>query len=253
MSKSICTAIQQELDELTLGEDCSVTARQHLAQCDECRDFQKKQTKLRQIVGSLGTVSAPSDFEFRLRSRLARDNDASRSYFFDFASLGQRSAVAAAAALLLIGGLLFVSHRMNRVSESSRVAETPQLPKNPPVATPSVDSHPAPATPDHNTRANEAVAQAAQNGDSRRTQSGTQRGKRNTVALDSSSVQAPVVGSQRLGTAEPVFPVDASQQSLKVSLLDGRGNQRTISVPTVTFGSQRVVPTTTSYAPRGVW
>lgn len=253
MSKSICTTIRQELDELTLGEDCSAVARQHLTQCDECRDFHKKQTKLRQIVGNLGTVSAPADFEFRLRSRLARGNEPSRSHFINFSSLGQRSAALAAALVLVIGGVLFVRQRMNRFSENNGVPEVTKSQKATTVASPTVDTQPAPEIrKNQNTGGNEVVAQAPKNGD-RRTQTAIQHNKRNTVALDSSSVQAPVFGSQRIATTEPVFPVDASQQSLKVELLDGRGKQRTISVPTVTFGSQRVVPTVTAYAPKGVW
>ena len=249
MNKSICTTIRQDLDELTLGEDCSVNARQHLTQCDECRDFHQKQTKLRHIVGSLGTVSAPADFEFRLRSRLARDNAGSRSQFINFASLGQRSAAVAAVLILVIGGVLFVRQRMNRVSEIKSVAERPTSQKDPLVSSPSVDLKASTMPSDKNPRGTEVVA----NNESHRTQPPMPRNKRNTVALDSASVQAPVFRSQRIGTTEPVFPVDASQQSLKVELLDGRGNQRTISVPTVTFGSQRVVPTATAYAPKGVW
>jgi len=38
-----------------------------------------------------------------------------------------------------------------------------------------------------------------------------------------------------------VFPIGTSFQSLKVSLDDGRGSSRTISVPSVSFGSQRVL------------
>ena len=50
MSKSICTTIQHELDEMALGEDSSVASVEHLAQCDECREYHQKQTKLREMV-----------------------------------------------------------------------------------------------------------------------------------------------------------------------------------------------------------
>jgi len=69
---------------------------------------------------------------------------------------------------------------------------------------------------------------------------------------ESASTQATVIRAPEI-LADTVIPVDASQQSLRVSLFDGRGNPRTISVPTVTFGSQRVVPQATSFAPKGVW
>jgi hypothetical protein len=53
--------------------------------------------------------------------------------------------------------------------------------------------------------------------------------------------------------ASTVFPIDASLQSLKFSLDDGRGNARTISVPTISFGSQRVLQNANQFAPKGVW
>ena len=54
---------------------CSTAATEHLRECAACREFHEQQTKLRQIVGSLGTVDAPADFDFRLRARLAADAD----------------------------------------------------------------------------------------------------------------------------------------------------------------------------------
>jgi hypothetical protein len=58
--------------------------------------------------------------------------------------------------------------------------------------------------------------------------------------------------------AEPVgvsaaFPIDASLQPFKVSLDDGRGNARTISVPTISFGSQRIVQSENQFAPKRDW
>jgi hypothetical protein len=49
------------------------------------------------------------------------------------------------------------------------------------------------------------------------------------------------------------FPIDASLQPFKVSLDDGRGNAKTISVPTISFGSQRIVQSGNQYAPKRDW
>jgi hypothetical protein len=49
------------------------------------------------------------------------------------------------------------------------------------------------------------------------------------------------------------FPIDASPQMFTVSLEDGRGNARTISVPTISFGSQRIVQSGNQVAPKRVW
>jgi len=252
MSKSICTTIQRELDEMALSEECSVASVEHLAQCDECREYHRKQTKLREMVGSLGTVAAPPDFEIRLRSRLARDSHASSTHFNNFWSLSQRSAAVATVLVVLIGGALLVSKRVKRDSQPPSVAESNQERTPATVAVPRENLTGVAVREEHTA----PTIQATPIGTliNKRTIASAPRNKRNTVAADFSSLQAPVIqGPQTMTSSDPVFPVDASQQSLKVSLLDGRGNRKTISLPTVTFGSQRVVPASTSFAPKGVW
>ena len=252
MSKSICTTIQRELDEMALGEDSSVASVEHLAQCDECREYHQKQTKLREMVGSLGTVAAPPDFEIRLRSRLARDSNASSTHFINLWSLSQRSAAVATVLVVLIGGAILVSQRSKRDAEPPRVAESNQAPAPASVAIPKENSNRVAVHDEHS--ASNIEASPTGTLINKRTIASAPRNKRNTVAADFSSLQAPVIqGSQTVTSSDQVFPVDASQQSLKVSLLDGRGNRKTISLPTVTFGSQRVVPASTSFAPKGVW
>jgi hypothetical protein len=167
-------------------------------------------------------------------------------------SLSQQSAALATVLLLLIGGAILVSQRIKRNTEPPRVAETNQAPTPAFVAVPKENPTQVAVREEHNVSNVEPTPTGTVV--NRRTLAGTHRNKRNTVAADFSSLQAPVIqGSQTVTSSDPGFPVDASQQSLKVSLLDGRGNRKMISVPTVTFGSQRVVPTSTSFAPKGVW
>ena len=59
MSKSICTTIQRELDEMALGEDSSVASVEHLAQCDECRDVSPEADEVARDGWKSGTVAAP--------------------------------------------------------------------------------------------------------------------------------------------------------------------------------------------------
>ena len=78
--------------------------------------------------------------------------------------------------------------------------------------------------------------------------------KRSLTSVDFSSERANVVSNARPAlNNEPVFSIDASLQSLKVSLDDGRGNAHTISFPTVSFGSQRVLTNANQFNPKGVW
>jgi hypothetical protein len=72
--------------------------------------------------------------------------------------------------------------------------------------------------------------------------------------IDSSSERAPrFTNTTPVVDTTTMFPIEASSQSLKVSLDDGRGNARTISFPTVSFGSQRVLTTANKFAPKGAW
>jgi hypothetical protein len=246
MKRSNCTTIQSELDEMLLGEDSSAEVSKHLGECSECRVFHEKQIKLRQIVGSLGTVSAPADFDFRLRSRLARENSNSGFHLSHLVGFGQRTAVIATA-LVLIVAAVFVYRTFKNPNDAPQTVARQEAPaKAEPITAP----EPQPSQGAVSTVVPQRSEQTATtNPINKRPKA---RGRSAIVAEDFSGTGANVI-RQTSSTSEHIFPVDASQQSLKVSLFDGHGNPRTISLPTVSFGSQRVVPTTASFAPKGVW
>jgi hypothetical protein len=85
------------------------------------------------------------------------------------------------------------------------------------------------------------------------------RPRQSLVARDFSLSSGSVVRHEEsVATADvpAVFPIDTSYQSLKVSLDDGSGTWRIISLPTVSFGSQRVLATgslSNQLSPKGVW
>lgn len=253
MSKANCTTIRRELDELTLGDDYSANLLAHLKECNECRAFETTQTKLRQIVGSLGTVAAPPDFDFRLRSRIATDNSRSSFHFGALGILSQKSAAVGLGLVLLIAAAAGVRYLTHRSKSNEGIAKSTGPEQVKPVE--SQKRLPTESTLSRektSTQASAVSVAAFTNTTNRKYSTTGGRVKRPLATVDSTFEQAPVVGLN--STAQnAVIPIDASQQSLKVSLFDGRGNPRTISVPAVTFGSQRVVPTTTSYAPKGVW
>jgi hypothetical protein len=252
MSKTICSTIQRQLDEMMLDEPQSPGISRHLIECSECRDFHEKQTKLRQLVGSLGTVDAPSDFDFRLRSKLAggKSNGSyqlSRSFWL----FGRRMAAVAAAAVIVVGAVLLVRELQNR-STSIQTAEDHKPPSK--TVPPVVDS--VNSGNNQNSKGPEETARVTENKQKERVpRRNVSAPLRSIRALDSEALASSLAPLIRLPqqTSDQVFPIDASQQSLRVSLFDGRGNPRTISLPTVTFGSQRVVPTAASFAPKGVW
>ena len=247
MKERQCEVIRRELDELTLGDEGSTAVTQHLRECGECREFHQKQTRLRQIVGSLGTVEAPPDFDFRLRARLANESSSAGFHLRAFQWSSAKGFAAVAILLVFVGGVVYVRTISN--PPAGPVAVQGDEPVKPPVK-PVEDKVVTPVQPP------QAALNEVSDTTSRKNR-GTERvvrpQKRTPVSMDFSSERAETISnSSRQST---IFPIDASQQSFTVSLDDGRGNARTISLPTISFGSQRVIPTTTAnqFTQKGVW
>jgi hypothetical protein len=242
MRKNNCEVIRQELDELMLDETSSARVVEHLRECAACREFNEKQTRLRQIVGSLGTVSAPPDFDFRLRARLAND---AGSATFHFWPLARRGLAFAAVLLVFVMGALVVRSVFNRPQENKQVAATDQhnnTPAPPTVAPTQEPNFTLPTSELSPERRPQIVRNERPS-----------RIKRPLVAEDFSSQRAEVInGREPAGTFE-VMPLDSSLQSFKVSLDDGRGNARTISVPSISFGSQRMLQPVNQYVSKRDW
>jgi hypothetical protein len=255
MNKTTCSAIQRKLDESLLDDGLGSEISTHLAGCPDCSDFHLKETRLRQLVGSLGTVPAPADFDFRLRARLA--NEDSRADF-QFWSLRYRT-VAAALVVALIVGVSFVVFQMtgsNGTSVNVSDGNPPKIIPAPQIA-PQINPQVNQVTKQkEQTTTGSVVAKGYQSrsGFEKRGLPTNTRTKKALAVTELSSEGAQSVrDSESEPSSEAVFPVDASQRSLKMSLFDSRGNPKTISLPSVSFGSQRVVPTATSYAQKGVW
>ncbi len=255
MRKNICEVIRRELDELNLDETCSTTAIEHLRECGECREFHEKQTKLRQIVGSLGTVAAPADFDFRLRARLANESSSAASGFnFVAWPVFQRGVAAAALVIVFATGALLVRNIVTRpgpVVETAKDSPAPRVTENPgpvgPVVTPV-----APVT-NNDVGMTLAPSKRPQRNKMDREQVAV-RNTRPLATIDSSSIGATVLnGAEPVGASEAI-PIDGSSlQSFRVLVDDGRGNAKTISVPTISFGSQRLMQNANQLAPKRVW
>ena len=243
MRKTNCKLIRRELDELMLGESWSAAATGHLRECAKCREFQEQQTKLRQIVGSLGTVEAPADFDFRLRARLANDAGSARAIYWTFARRGL--AVAAMLIVFAIGAVV-VRNLMNQPATVENVAQQPQVqqPVKPDVAPPVVKEDKKPV---------EVVAGVTPVTIRKIQPAQADYKKRPLSSFAISSTRASVLNATEPAGMSAAFPIDSSAQSITVSLEDGRGNAKTISVPTISFGSQRIVQGGNQFAPKRDW
>lgn len=267
-----CRSIRREIEEAGEADSLSLSVNDHLRTCSACEVFYDEQTKLRQLVSSLGTVAAPADFDFRLRARLAGEKArGGHPFAIGNLSFGSRSAVFAAALLLTGSAILFVSlrGRQDGAVANNSVSGTPAVQNSSVESSPLAsavgpDAVPAPIPsgsvrpntedaslkerrqPAYRRRAEPRPAQLALAGNARLT------------STDMASTQASILKPEDFtaNTGRTVFPIDASAQPLKVSLDNGRGSSKTISLPGVSFGSQRVLtqnPTPLLAAARGSW
>lgn len=242
MRKNNCEVVRLELDELMPDEACSTAATEHLRDCASCREFHEQQTKLRQIVGSLGTVEAPADFDFRLRARLAQSNGS--SVYWPFA---RRGLTVAAMVIVFLTGVVVVRNVMNKRGVD-------YVAKQPEVHQPAKAAEVTPVVKDDKKPVQEVAVNDAPpiiKKTDRHPQ--TDYKKRPLSSLAISSTRADVINGTTPVSMSSAFPIDASPEMFTVSLEDGRGNARTISVPTISFGSQRIGQSGNQLAPKRGW
>ena len=250
MRKDNCDLIRRELDELMLDEACSASAAEHLNECAACREFHQTRTKLRRMVGGLGTVAAPADFDFHLRARLANGPSNGAFHYWPVVQRG----LAVAAVLIVLGfGVVVVRNLVNQREEVAG-KQNPPAPQQQPQPQPVRTVEPAQPPREEHVLAQAPAGSFDRTRNERPSPTGT-RIKRPLSTIDSSKTQAEVISASEAinSDAATVFPIDASLQPLKLSLDDGRGNAKTISVPTIRFGSQKMLPNGNQFAQKGIW
>ena len=238
-----CQKVRRVIEATDRGDFLNAEAAEHIKGCPACEKLNEEHLVLRDITANLGTVEAPADFDFRLRARLARANAEDVRPGFGRLTFGLRSA-ALASLLVVFGGAMLIVNL--------RTAENPT--QNPVVEKPAGNEAIAAATPFQPTLGSPGLTTPSLSRDAVRASNGNRRGR--TGTRDMASGRAPVVRPNELTARASDFPIDASSQPVKVSLDDGRGSSRTISVPTVSFGSQRVLSQSNSplvASARGAW
>jgi hypothetical protein len=238
-----CRNIRREIEAAGSARFLSKATVAHLEACPACETLSRQQSNLQAIVSSLGTVEAPKDFDYRLRARLAAEKrGASRSLMLGGLSFGLRSAAVAAMLLLIGAAFIFVSFRNQPTNELANGG-----PAKPVNFTPTPDVTPvsndlAAAEKDHVTpvEANLLPSKRVQTGLGGRREVATRRNQNRMGSYDEAQT---VAGSL---TPDDAFPINTSNQSLRVSVDDRRGTKRTISLPSVSFGSQKTLSQSSS-------
>ncbi|MBD0325960.1 MAG: hypothetical protein ICV68_06000 [Pyrinomonadaceae bacterium] len=281
-----CKVFRQEFETLNVGEQPSASAQAHLNSCMACRSFQSERLSLRQLIGSLSAVSAPPDFDFRLRARLAAAKTA-EGYSFHrrrFAPSLKAITVAASFALLITAAIVF------RQSQSATV-NAPQPSQQTAVAS---DERQAEQKTNNdsvqmadNSQGTEATPIAGNSNPSRTvevSQSGRSAGKpvraqASRRAAPFKAERSPIISNDLALRGNPtvVTPVrpnatasttndaDAaatllrvSSQPVRILLHDRQGAMRSVSLERVVFGSQSFLERATqrravSSDAEGVW
>lgn len=233
-----CRVTRREIDESELSQTLSEQARLHVASCASCRGFRAERTSLRELVGSLEPVTAPGDFEMRLRARLANEKQSRARQPFFFRLVISTPAIAGAALLVVLALTLAWFAQRNTV-QSPEIAKVPI--QESPVAL-------RPAVLANNTVANgEPVegpgAPGKDDKNSVRSGNAFRESARRTTPLVSANDYgtSPAASYRQLEQRAGEVSLSAPLKPMVVSMQDDRGQTRRISLPPVSFGAQRIV------------
>lgn len=281
-----CQKCKNEVEERDLRrEHLSGAAEAHLSACAGCRAFAEERLALRRLFGGLEKVSAPADFDFRLRARMAAELSARRAprpRLFSFTPAALSWPLAACLALVVSAALYFQPQQPDAVTPPEQASA---------AAPPSRAADASPINEQAGEQVNEQEAREgakllvnARQGDAA-TPSKNQTTQRRRVLPE----RAPGVRGATLETAQArvedsssasvlgstvrfdatvarrgegaLIPVQlgASERPLNVVLRDRSGEARTISVDSVSFGSRDVIGRPATFAKaslssnQGVW
>lgn len=76
-----CKQIKRIIDEADRTEAIAYVASQHLASCAACSAFADERARLKELLAGAGRVSAPSDFDIKLKARLIQVKEQKSSWW----------------------------------------------------------------------------------------------------------------------------------------------------------------------------
>lgn len=242
-----CKDIRQEIDQATFADQPTDRVRAHLRGCADCSRFEAEQRALQGMMASLGTISAPPDFDFRLRARLAREksaanNGAGLASFLNLLKSPRPLGVAALVLLLAFGGIV-IRNWLSAKDDSKLTADQAAAPAasetgietKAPISTetqPAINSTSTTATRERTDRIESPVSRAPHALASRKIE------RRATREESLSPAAVLTSGQSELG--DGIVRVPLEDEGLKITIDDSRGSPRTISLPRFSFGSQRL-------------
>jgi len=260
-----CKAYRDETDAADLGAAPGAAARAHLALCDACRVFRDEREGLRRLLGGLGSVAAPADFEFRLRAAMRAGGGGPRTGLHArlFKPLAAAALAACTAVAITVAYLRAPAEapQTDLAAAASSKDAPPDATQTQPLTPDALGAESTPAArlpaappPDVAFVPEARTKRAVQTRGAARRHVGSQAqgapgvGETARATTDSALRAAPVrtrVGSAGASaesnlTAAPV-QLSASRKPMRVVLRDERGASRVVSMRPVSFGSQEFV------------
>ena len=246
MNTNECRDVRQEIDQSEFGQRLSESSESHVIGCASCAAFRAERTRLRELVGSLQPVTAPADFDMRLRARIAREQDQSSAQPSIFRLFMSTPAIAVAGLIVMVvGGLVW----MNQRSVQAPTTTASNQPAAPNPATPSVASKQPGAKDNQTSPPAEAIKGRDLSIEDQKLASGPRKNSPKTSSIasapqssDFNTSRAPSFQmSDRAGEVSLTAPV----KPMVVTVYDEKGGSRKILLPPVSFGSQRLTDKTT--------
>jgi len=249
MNSKDCRLTRREIDQTEVNQRLSDQALTHMAVCAPCREFHAERSRLRELVGSLEPVAAPADFDVRLRARLAAERQSSsRASFSSRFAVSTPALVVATLVVMLVASVVWFTQRNRNqsptiaASESASASETNTQTGGKSSASGN-DTNPSVAVTIPTavaSGANELVNRSGSPSprDTDRTQP-LSLAKGKTQSRDLAVEPAMTIKQTIDEPGEVSF--SAPDKPLVVSVQDNHGATRKISLPPVSFGSQRLV------------
>lgn len=256
-----CQKCKIEIERRDLRrENLSGAAEAHLADCAACRIFGEERLALRRLIGGLEKISAPADFDFRMRARMAAERSvrAPRLSQFNFSPASFSWPLAGCLALVISASLYFQQKRSDvAMPAGAAITVSPAPPAF-------VDEATHKSIQESNQTKNSKIQRSGDEPSIRRSLA-PRRGvlpERIAVRADvgraqtletvsgggsnTSSVMGSPVRYAATGTTKgesTVIPVQLimPERPLRILLRDANGVARTISIDPISFGSRDVI------------
>ena len=275
-----CQTCRFEIEELKEGERLSDEARAHLSVCPVCRAFHDERQAIKKLVGSLEAVSAPPDFDFRLRARInaAKNAGNHRSSWRSFLASAPAIGLAASFALIVAAVVFYnqtkpVPSTINqREAFASKPADSTPAQANPSsVNTAEVSANPQQITRGSKQDEDSPIAKGGAKNPRSRSNGNSKDSARRRLSRPDADAQLPSnelavrpapqivpngASPFNAGTNLVVeLPVRSASQPMRVFVDDRNGAKRTVTLEPVIFGSQDFIGRAHSrtQSSQGIW